>query len=935
MLLLSISASSIWTDHLSSSEYLRPSENVRTAENERVTENVREAEKVTATDTVPSQPTLVKNAAQTARHVTADGAQPPELSLVNPSSQSISIKAIDAENIDPRLERCWQHQVQGLWLACSSAGVLWLKYQTPDTTQVLQLSSLTGSQVTPATLAAPPATSATWIPAPEHFSVVLTQRLAGASPLPAVAGLRWWWHDGTQVFHIDERCVWSMLQSSTTQTSQRAACEPLQPRALPLLPPGWKWQPIVTVGHSADAGQPDWISLIALDRKTQQQPFTDASREPALITLWPPQLRLQSTQSTQGAQGAIAIWQYVPNSTDNEKIWQYLPNSLENEKIGQNVPNSSDNEKIEHNVPNDAERLAAHGEAHGADDRPALLNARVPNPDTLWQQLHFVMPSAMRPDAGPWLQPGATTAAPWFYLLDRQGMVLQLMPTPSVAGQNPTLQSPTVPNLTLTSLPVPHAPLQTGGAPTSPVQTYQSRLVADLRQLHAYVWPTLQVFRHQHSGMVSSIEAQANPAAAHALANNPAVSRMTHYRNLSRHLTLSPPIPTQRPDHEQLLLQASPLRPLTTSGPVATHAQNKLDGAALSYKPKSQSITSNDRNGVERQAPRYGSGHYLISLDMMPEQPAIVWDDLQNADHPKAMAPGADPDGTGAIAGWYSFQAMSPLQAPFVIAGVLYQPLRDVATRVSATKDTPKDATVTDRAVADKTGKETTASNEAATDTTATNTTTIDATARFALMARHLYLGTAIYSTTTASITVDASRHVMATSQSVNARHAKANRAQWNVAQPFFQPLLLPTSLSPSSASNQRSGLQGATLTYWSSGQWQLKRWSLKKPSLKSQSFQTPSFNNQARSPDHQNQPTAMDEIALFYRVAGATDVKHMPEQPVIPELQAISPLSISPLSAIASLQARQLPAAIPLSQAQPAVTWQRLATYMFEMEDF
>lgn len=411
---------------------------------------------------------------------------------------------------------------------------------------------------------------------------------------------------------------------------------------------------------------------------------------------------------------------------------------------------------------------------------------------------------------------------------------------------------------------------------------------------------------------------------------------MTHYRNLSRHLTLSPPIPSQRPDHEQLLLQASPLRPLTTSGPVATHAQNKLDGAALSYKPKSQSITSNDRNGVERQAPRYGSGHYLISLDMMPEQPAIVWDDLQNADHSHAMAQPVDPD---ALVGWYSFQAMSPLQAPFVIAGVLYQPLRDVATRVSATKDTPKDTTVTDRAVADKTSKETTASNEAATDTTATNTTsnttTTDATARFALMARHLYLGTAIYSTTTASITVDASRHAMATSHSVNARHAKANRAQWTVAQPFFQPLLLPTSLSPSSASNQHSGLQVTALTYWSSGQWQLIRRSLKKTSLKSQSFQPPSFNDQARSPDHQNQPTAMDEIALFYRVAGATGVKHMPEQPVIPELQAIYPLSISPLSAIASLQARQLPAAIPLSQAQPAVTWQRLATYMFEMEDF
>lgn len=409
---------------------------------------------------------------------------------------------------------------------------------------------------------------------------------------------------------------------------------------------------------------------------------------------------------------------------------------------------------------------------------------------------------------------------------------------------------------------------------------------------------------------------------------------MTHYSNLSRHLTLSPPIPSQRPDHEQLLLQASPLRPLTTSGPVATHAQNKLDGAALSYKPKSQSITSNGHNGVERQAPRYGSGHYLISLDMMPEQPAIVWDDLQNADHPKAMARGVDPDGTGAIAGWYSFQAMSPLQAPFVIAGVLYQPLRDVATRLSATKDTPKDTTFTDRAVADKTGKEPTASNEAATDTTS-NTTTIDATARFALMARHLYLGTAIYSTTTASITVDASRHAMATSHSVNARHAKANRAQWTVAQPFFQPLLLPTSLSPSSASNQHSGLQVTALTHWSSGQWQLIRRSLKKTSLKSQSFQPPSFNDQARSPDHQNQPTAMDEIALFYRVAGATAVKHMSEQPVIPELQAISPLSISPLSAIASLQARQLPAAIPLSQAQPAVTWQRLATYMFEMEDF
>lgn len=917
MLLLSISASSISMDHLSSSDYLR------------LLENVRETEKVTATYKDPSPPPLVKDAAQTADHVTADSVQPSALPLANPSSQSISIKAIDAENIDPRLERCWQHQVQGIWLACSGAGVLWLKYQTPDITQVLQLSSLTGSQITPATLAAPTVPSATWIPAPEHFSVVLAQRLAGASPLTTVAGLRWWWHDGTQVFHIDERCVWSMLQSSTTQTSQHAACEPLQPLALPLLPPGWQWQPIVTVGNNMHAGQPDWISLIALDRKTQRQPFTDASREPARITLWPPQLQsTHGAQGDQGAQGAIAIWQYLPNSLDKEKVWQY-------------VPNSSDNEKIGHNVPNGTEKLGTHGEAHGADDRPALLNARVPNPDTLWQQLHFVMPSAMRPDAGPWLQPGATTAAPWFYLLDRQGMVLQLMPTPSVAGQNPTLQnptlqSPTVPSLTLTSLPVPHAPLQTGGAPTSPAQTYQSRLVADLRQLHAYVWPTLQVFLHQHSGMASSIDAQANPAAAHDLANNPAASRMTHYRNLSRHLTLSPPIPSQRPDHEQLLLQASPLRPLTTSGPVATHAQNKLDGAALSYKPKSQSITSNDRNGVERQAPRYGSGHYLISLDMMPEQPAIVWDDLQNADHSHAMAQPVDPD---ALVGWYSFQAMSPLQAPFVIAGVLYQPLRDVATRVSATKDTPKDTTVTDRAVADKTSKETTASNEAATDTTATNTTsnttTTDATARFALMARHLYLGTAIYSTTTASITVDASRHAMATSHSVNARHAKANRAQWTVAQPFFQPLLLPTSLSPSSASNQHSGLQVTALTYWSSGQWQLIRRSLKKTSLKSQSFQPPSFNDQARSPDHQNQPTAMDEIALFYRVAGATGVKHMPEQPVIPELQAIYPLSISPLSAIASLQARQLPAAIPLSQAQPAVTWQRLATYMFEMEDF
>jgi hypothetical protein len=759
---------------------------------------------------------------------------------------------ISPDRIDPRLARCWQHQTQGIWLACSRAGVLWLKYQTPVATRLLQVVPVRNEQTQRQTAMTSEA----------NFAVVLAQRVADdAAAIPATSATnslptpassaatapapssatRWWWHDGARLFHIDERCVWSMLQATARSlpqslNKQHLACAIAQPQILPWLPAGFAWQPIVTVSSTGDLGQPAWISLLAIDPNTQQQPFALPQRSQAgvssaaaseLAATTSSHLAPASMQATATYSSAHMSVNAITNTAQADGAW----------------------------TPPLATRTAI-----------AIWQSQPQNPGAVWQHLHFDIPSAMRPNAGPWLQSSsgadAVSAAPWFYLLDWQGLVLHMMPEHRSTSLGPASMA------------------------------YHSRLVADMRQLHAYVWPSVQVFRHQHMASAFAADGQAAIAVSDpARAINTSVSSIADagpvqrpvQPHAARHLSFNSDVATNASHHDQLVLQASPLRPLseTMPWPPVNAAQGE---SATQSKPVEQlPNTTNEVTPHRHAAPRYGAGHYLLSLDIRPTSSAIVLDDLQSAAHLHDLTPAPVRDTAMASAGWYSFQAMPPLQAPFVIAGVLYQPLQD--------------ASVPDAAV------------------------------RFVLMARHLYLGAAIY---VSRITSEQD----ALSPQSSAAHAAD--AQWPVSQAFFRPSFLAGGSEPVRTQDP------SVLQYWASGQWQLKALPLQQANtlMISNTLSTPDDDDLISRSDgfqHRNAPyirvqKAMHHstsdphtgparshgVGLFYQVAAG---ELTPAPAVIKDLKAIS---------------SQCPAcSMSLAQAMPDVSWQRLATYMFEMEDF